>query len=233
MVVAVASDHMLLIFFSSAQCPRPLPFFHIVARTAGSRNVKPSLIGAAWWQNSRSSTAAARNSSSTEVCGYILNIKPKEPLLMSLCLHPKPSVLDCLPKAPSALPWYYQPNKPTHIAYISPLSSRPNGYIAVITCTTGCIVPLLDFLPDAASVPAPNAASSSSGGGSAGSSSAGVTLPPSSPSVFLSTRGGVLPSTLGGVGGVKPEEVIDRLTERITDRLRNELKVELQVCSAQ
>ncbi|GIM14095.1 hypothetical protein Vretimale_17124 [Volvox reticuliferus] len=39
---------------------------------------------------------------------------------------------------------------------------------------------------------------------------------------------GVLPSTLGGVGGVKPEEVIDRLTERITDRLRNELKVELQ-----
>ncbi|KAG2426898.1 hypothetical protein HXX76_012685 [Chlamydomonas incerta] len=40
--------------------------------------------------------------------------------------------------------------------------------------------------------------------------------------------GGVLPATLGGVGGVKPEEVIDRLTERITDRLRGELKLELQ-----
>ena len=39
----------------------------------------------------------------------------------------------------------------------------------------------------------------------------------------------MLPATLGGVGGVKPEEVIDRLTERITDRLRGELKLELQV----
>jgi hypothetical protein len=31
---------------------------------------------------------------------------------------------------------------------------------------------------------------------------------------------------------IRPEQVIDKLTERITDRLRNELKVELQVSSA-
>ncbi|EFJ40230.1 hypothetical protein VOLCADRAFT_108265 [Volvox carteri f. nagariensis] len=70
-----------------------------------------------------------------------------------------------------------------------------------------------------------------------GLSPAGVTLPPLAAAPVSSVSGngplsaapsGVLPSALGGVGGVKPEEVIDRLTERITDRLRNELKVELQ-----
>jgi hypothetical protein len=34
---------------------------------------------------------------------------------------------------------------------------------------------------------------------------------------------------LGPAGMIRPEQVIDKLTERITDRLRNELKVELQV----
>ncbi|GLC37561.1 hypothetical protein PLESTB_001761000 [Pleodorina starrii] len=91
---------------------------------------------------------------------------------------------------------------------------------------------------------APPSAATANGGGA--SSSSGLTLPPltaSSGSSFSTSAAGnvgggggvmggsmagVLPSTLGGVGGVKPEEVIDRLTERITDRLRNELKVELQ-----
>ncbi|GLI67892.1 hypothetical protein VaNZ11_012216 [Volvox africanus] len=87
----------------------------------------------------------------------------------------------------------------------------------------------------------------SSPAGPVGPSPSGVTLPPlttcvSAAASTSSTMGtivphmsgivgsvaGVLPSTLGGVGGVKPEEVIDRLTERITDRLRSELKVELQ-----
>ncbi|KXZ44543.1 hypothetical protein GPECTOR_65g161 [Gonium pectorale] len=76
--------------------------------------------------------------------------------------------------------------------------------------------------PTAGVVLPPLTAPTAGGPGSSLASSVAAT------SVAALGVGGVLPSTLGGVGGVKPEEVIDRLTERITDRLRNELKVELQ-----